>query len=101
MDYRLLGRSGLKVPVLTFGCGTFGGKGEFFKAWGDIDAREAARMVDICLDHGVTMFDTADVYSGGASEEVLGAAIHGRRDRLLGRAAARLRRGRYGTELPR
>ena len=83
MEYRLLGRSGLKVPVLTFGCGTFGGKGEFFQAWGSTQAKEAARIVDICLDHGVNMFDTADVYSGGASEEVLGAAIQGRRDRLL------------------
>ena len=83
MEYRLLGRSGFKVPALTFGTGTFGGKGEFFKAWGNIEAREASRMIDICLDHGVNMFDSADVYSGGASEEVLGAAIHGRRDKLL------------------
>ena len=83
MEYRLLGRSGLKVPVLTFGCGTFGGKGEFFQAWGATQAKEAARIVDICLDHGVNMFDTADVYSGGASEDVLGAAIQGRRDKLL------------------
>jgi aryl-alcohol dehydrogenase-like predicted oxidoreductase len=83
MDYRLLGRSGFKVPVLTFGTGTFGGKGEFFKAWGDTDAKEAARMIDICLDAGVTMFDSADIYSDGASEEVLGAAIKDRRDKLL------------------
>jgi aryl-alcohol dehydrogenase-like predicted oxidoreductase len=83
MEYRLLGRSGLKIPVLTFGCGTFGGKGEFFQAWGTTQAKEASRLVDICLDHGVNMFDTADVYSGGASEEVLGAAIQDRRDRLL------------------
>jgi aryl-alcohol dehydrogenase-like predicted oxidoreductase len=83
MEYRQLGRSGLKVPALTFGCGTFGGKGEFFHAWGNIDAHGAARMVDICLEHGVTMFDSADIYSGGASEEVLGAAIHGRRNRLM------------------
>jgi aryl-alcohol dehydrogenase-like predicted oxidoreductase len=83
MEYRLLGRSGLKVPVLTFGCGTFGGKGEFFQAWGNTQAKEAGRIVDICLEHGVTMFDTADVYSAGASEEVLGAAIQGRRDKVL------------------
>jgi aryl-alcohol dehydrogenase-like predicted oxidoreductase len=83
MEYRLLGRSGLKVPALTFGCGTFGGKGEFFQAWGGMQAKEATRIVDICLDHGVSMFDSADIYSGGASEEVLGAAIQGRRDRLL------------------
>lgn len=83
MDYRLLGRSGFKVPVLTFGTGTFGGKGEFFNAWGETDAKEASRLVDICLDAGVTMFDSADVYSGGVSEEILGAAIKGRRDKVL------------------
>jgi len=83
MEYRLLGRSGLKVPALTFGCGTFGGKGEFFNAWGNIDAHGATRMVDICLDHGVNMFDSADIYSAGASEEVLGAAIHGRRAKVM------------------
>jgi aryl-alcohol dehydrogenase-like predicted oxidoreductase len=83
MEYRLLGRSGLKVPALTFGTGTFGGKGEFFKAWGETDAKEAIRLVDICLDAGVNMFDSADVYSAGASEEILGAAIKGRRNKLL------------------
>jgi aryl-alcohol dehydrogenase-like predicted oxidoreductase len=83
MDYRLLGRSGFKVPALTFGTGTFGGKGELFSAWGDTDAKGATRLVDICLDAGVTMFDSADVYSAGASEEILGAAIKGRRNKLL------------------
>lgn len=83
MEYRLLGRSGFKVPVLTFGTGTFGGKGEFFNAWGATDAKEASRLVDICLDAGVTMFDSADVYSGGVSEKILGAAIKGRRDKVL------------------
>ena len=83
MDYRLLGRSGLKVPVLSFGAGTFGGTGPLFGAWGQTDVAEARRLVDICLDAGVTLFDTADVYSAGASEEVLGAAIKGRRDRVL------------------
>jgi aryl-alcohol dehydrogenase-like predicted oxidoreductase len=83
MEYRLLGRSGFKVPVLTFGTGTFGGKGDFFKAWGDTDAKGAERLVDICLDAGLTMFDSADVYSAGAAEEVLGAAIKGRRDEVL------------------
>ena len=82
MEYRLLGRSGFKVPVLTFGTGTFGGRG-FLKAWGDTDAKGAERLVDICLDAGVTIFDTADIYSNGASEEVLGAAIKGRRDKVL------------------
>ena len=83
MEYRLLGRSGFKVPVLTFGTGTFGGKGDFFKAWGDTDAKGAERLVDICLDAGLTMFDSADVYSSGAAEEVLGAAIKGRRNKVL------------------
>jgi aryl-alcohol dehydrogenase-like predicted oxidoreductase len=83
MEYRLLGRSGFKVPVLTFGTGTFGGKGDFFKAWGDTDAKGAERLIDICLDAGLNMFDSADIYSAGAAEEVLGAAIKGRRDKLL------------------
>jgi aryl-alcohol dehydrogenase-like predicted oxidoreductase len=83
MEYRRLGESGLKVPALSFGAGTFGGSGPLFGAWGDTDAHEARRLVDICLEAGVTMFDTADVYSGGASEEVLGAAIKGRRDQVI------------------
>ncbi|PPJ19835.1 aldo/keto reductase [Nocardia nova] len=83
MDYRRLGASGLLVPALSFGAGTFGGRGELFGAWGDTDARQARRMVDGALEAGVTMFDTADVYSDGASEEILGQAIRGRRDRVL------------------
>ena len=83
MDYRSLGRSGLKVPVLSFGAGTFGGSGPLFGAWGNTDVEEARRLVDICLEAGVTLFDTADVYSNGASEEVLGAALKGRRDNAL------------------
>ncbi|MFF4410794.1 aldo/keto reductase [Streptomyces sp. NPDC001404] len=83
MEYRQLGTSGLMVPELSFGAGTFGGRGELFEAWGTTGAQEARRLVDICLDAGVTMFDTADVYSGGASEEVLGQAVKGRRDRVL------------------
>ncbi|MCX0270831.1 aldo/keto reductase [Nocardia zapadnayensis] len=83
MEYRRLGASGLVVPALSFGAGTFGGRGELFGAWGDTDVEQARRLVDISLDAGVTMFDTADVYSDGASEEVLGAAIRGKRDRLL------------------
>ncbi|MEV7089718.1 aldo/keto reductase [Streptomyces sp. NPDC093085] len=83
MEYRRLGASGLKVPALSFGAGTFGGRGPLFGAWGTTDVREARRLVDICLDAGVTMFDTADVYSDGASEEVLGQAVKGRRDQVI------------------
>ncbi|MBA1345382.1 aldo/keto reductase [Rhizobium sp. WYCCWR 11146] len=83
MDYRNLGASGLRVPVLSFGAGTFGGSGPLFGAWGNTDAEEARRLIDICLEAGVNLFDTADVYSAGASEEVLGQAIRGRRDAVL------------------
>ena len=83
MDYRQLGSSGLRVPALSFGTGTFGGQGPLFAAWGQSDAAEARRLIDICLEAGVTLFDTADVYSNGASEAVLGAAIKGRRDQVL------------------
>ena len=83
MDYRQLGASGLKVPALSLGTGTFGGSGPLFGAWGRTDAAEARRLVDICLEAGVNLFDTADVYSDGASEEVLGEAIRGRRSQVL------------------
>ena len=83
MEHRVLGGSGLKVPVLTLGTGTFGGAGDFFGGFGSVDARNATRMVDICLEAGVTMFDSADVYSSGLAEELLGQAIGGRRDRVL------------------
>jgi aryl-alcohol dehydrogenase-like predicted oxidoreductase len=83
MEYRLLGGSGFKVPVLSLGTGTFGGRGEFFQGFGSTEVEEATRLVDICLDHGLTMFDSADVYSGGAAEEILGQAIRGRRDQVL------------------
>jgi aryl-alcohol dehydrogenase-like predicted oxidoreductase len=83
MEYRRLGASGLKVPALSFGAGTFGGTGPLFGAWGNTDAKEARRLVDICLEAGVNLFDTADVYSNGASEEVLGEALKGRRDKVL------------------
>ncbi|WP_321842016.1 aldo/keto reductase [Paraburkholderia bannensis] len=83
MEHRFLGASGFKVPVLSFGTGTFGGKGEFFEAWGATDVAEASRLIDICLDAGVTMFDTADIYSRGVSESVLGAALKGRRDKAI------------------
>ncbi|WP_395332193.1 aldo/keto reductase [Novosphingobium sp. BL-8H] len=83
MEYRQLGASGLRVPALSFGTGTFGGRGPLFSAWGQSDARDARRLIDICLEAGVTLFDTADVYSNGASEEILGDAIKGRRDAVL------------------
>lgn len=83
MEYRQLGRSGLKVPVLSLGTGTFGGTNEFFKRWGETDINEARRLVDICLAHGVNFFDTANVYSQGAAEEILGAALKGRRNNAL------------------
>jgi aryl-alcohol dehydrogenase-like predicted oxidoreductase len=83
MEYRRLGKSGLRVPVLSFGTATFGGITDFFKAWGTTDVAAASRLVDICLDYGVSMFDTADIYSNGAAEEILGAAIKGKRNRLL------------------
>ena len=83
MEYRQLGASGLQVPVLSFGTGTFGGSGDFFKAWGSTQVEEASRLVNICLDAGVNLFDTADVYSQGLSEEILGKAIAGKRDKLL------------------
>ncbi|HEX4170708.1 MAG TPA: aldo/keto reductase [Bryobacteraceae bacterium] len=83
MEFRRLGRSGFKVPVLSFGTATFGGRGEFFQSWGSTDVDEATRLVDICLEAGLNMFDTADVYSHGASEEILGKAIAGRRHQVI------------------
>ena len=83
MEYRQLGASGLQVPVLSFGTATFGGGNDFFKAWGSTDATEATRMINLCLDAGVNLFDTADIYSDGLSEEILGKAISGKRDQLL------------------
>ncbi|MET3650764.1 aldo/keto reductase [Dyella japonica] len=93
MEYRQLGASGFRVPVLSFGTGTFGGKGEFFGAWGNTDVAEAKRLVDVCLDAGLTMFDSADIYSDGAAESVLGEAIKGRRDRVLISTKATFRSG--------
>jgi len=93
MDYRRLGGSGFMVPELTLGTGTFGGGNEFFKAWGSADVKEATRMVDICLEAGVTMFDSADGYSNGMAEEILGQAIKGRRDKVLVSTKGTFRRG--------
>ena len=93
MEYRQLGRSGLKVPALSFGTATFGGSNEFFRAWGSSDVVEATRLVDICLDAGVNLFDTADVYSDGVSETVLGKAVAGRREKVLLSTKATFRMG--------
>jgi len=82
MEYRRLGASGFKVPVLSLGTATFGGEGAF-KGFGASDAAEAARLIDVCLDAGLTMFDSADAYSAGRAEEILGGAIKGRRDRVI------------------
>ena len=83
MEYRQLGRSGLKVPVLSLGTGTFGGSNEFFRRWGSTDVAEASRLVDRCLEAGVNFFDTADIYSEGMAEEILGQALRGKRQRAL------------------
>jgi aryl-alcohol dehydrogenase-like predicted oxidoreductase len=83
MEFRQLGNSGFKVPVLSLGTGTFGGSTEFFKAWGASDVAEATRLVDVCLDAGLSMFDSADIYSNGTAEEILGQAIKGRRDQVI------------------
>ncbi len=83
MEFRQLGHSGLKVPALSFGAATFSGNSEFFQAWGNTDIEQAKRLIDICLDAGVNLFDTADIYSNGVSEEILGKAIEGKRNQLL------------------
>jgi aryl-alcohol dehydrogenase-like predicted oxidoreductase len=93
LEYRQLGASGFRVPVLTLGTGTFGGSNEFFKAWGASDVAEARRLVDICLEAGVTMFDSADGYSNGMAEEILGQAIKGRRDSVIISTKGSFRRG--------
>jgi len=100
MEYRRLGASGFTVPALSFGTGTFGGKGELFKAWGGSDVAEAARMVDICLDAGITMFDSADIYSGGDAEAVFGEAIKGKpRDSYIISTKATFRSGKGANEV--
>jgi aryl-alcohol dehydrogenase-like predicted oxidoreductase len=82
MDYRQLGRSGLRVSALTLGTMTFGGRGNFASV-GDTDVAGARRQLDLCLDAGVNLVDTANVYSDGLSEEIVGEVIQGRRERLL------------------
>ena len=83
MEYRQLGRSGLKVPVLSLGTGTFGGSNEFFKKWGETGVKEASKLADMCIEAGANFFDTANIYSDGMAEEVLGGALKGRRDKCL------------------
>ncbi|PNG52452.1 MULTISPECIES: aldo/keto reductase [unclassified Variovorax] len=93
MEHRLLGSSGFKVPALGFGAGTFGGQGPLFSAWGNTDVDGARRLIDICLDAGVNLFDSADVYSNGASESILGAAVKGRRGKVILSTKVALRAG--------
>jgi aryl-alcohol dehydrogenase-like predicted oxidoreductase len=93
MEYRQLGGSGFKVPALCLGTGTFGGSNEFFRAWGTTGVEEATRLVDICLEAGLNFFDSADIYSDGQAEEVLGGAIKGRRDQVLISTKATFRGG--------
>jgi aryl-alcohol dehydrogenase-like predicted oxidoreductase len=93
MEHRYLGNSGFKVPALGFGAGTFGGQGPLFSAWGNTDVAGARRIVDICLEAGVNLFDSADVYSSGASESILGAAVKGRRDKVILSTKLSLRAG--------
>jgi aryl-alcohol dehydrogenase-like predicted oxidoreductase len=99
MEYRRLGASGFTVPALSYGCGTFGGKGDFFKAWGSTDDKGARSLVDVCLEAGVSMFDTADIYSAGESERILGTAIKGRRDKVIISTKATFRSGQAANEV--
>ena len=99
MEFRQLGKSGFKVPVLSYGTGTFGGGDEFFKAWGASDVAEATRLVDVCLDAGVNLFDTADVYSNGLSETILGKAIAKRRSQVLVSTKATFKMGNGPNDL--
>jgi aryl-alcohol dehydrogenase-like predicted oxidoreductase len=99
MEHRLLGASGFSVPVLCLGTATFGGAGEVLKIWGQTQVDEATRMVDVALDAGVTLFDSADAYSTGLAEEILGKAIAGRRDKLLISTKASFRVGPMANDV--
>jgi len=99
MEYRRLGASGFMVPALSYGCGTFGGKGDFFKAWGSTDDKGARSLIDVCLEAGVSMFDTADIYSAGESERILGTAIKGRRDKVIVSTKATFRSGEAANDV--
>ncbi|WP_394781770.1 aldo/keto reductase [Undibacterium sp.] len=94
MENRRLGASGFMVPSLSMGTGTFGGGNEMFRAWGSTDVEGARRLVDICLESGLNMFDSADVYSAGLAEEILGKAIQGRRDKVIVSTKATFRMGK-------
>ena len=93
MEFRQLGGSGFKVPELCLGTGTFGDKNELFRAFGTSDVEEATKLVDISLEAGLNMFDSADVYSNGSAEEVLGKAIKTRRDQVIISTKATFRSG--------
>jgi aryl-alcohol dehydrogenase-like predicted oxidoreductase len=99
MEYRRLGHSGFNVPALTLGTGTFGGGTEMFKAWGETDVAEATRLIDVCLDAGMNMFDSADIYSKGMAEEILGQAIKGRREKVLISTKATFRSGQGANDV--
>ena len=98
MEYRNLGNSGLKVPVLSLGTGTFGGTNEFFQRWGQTNASEASRLIDICLERGINFFDTANVYSIGDSEVVLGKALKGKREKTIISTKATFQMGEHPNE---
>ncbi|MGB4361748.1 MAG: aldo/keto reductase, partial [Rhodoferax sp.] len=92
MEYRTLGRSGLKISALSMGTFSFGGKGDFaMVAKQGVD--EARRLVDTCIDGGINVFDTSNMYSAGRSEEILGEVLEGRRDKVLISSKARMRIG--------
>lgn len=98
MEYRNLGNSGLKVPVLSLGTGTFGGTNEFFQRWGQTNASEASRLIDICLERGINFFDTANVYSIGDSEVVLGKALKSKREKAIISTKATFQMGEHPNE---
>jgi aryl-alcohol dehydrogenase-like predicted oxidoreductase len=100
MEQRQLGRSGFKVPVLSLGTGTFGGKGDFFAAWGATDVAQARSQIDMCMEVGLNMFDSADIYSSGAAESILGEALQGRpRDSFIVSTKATFRFGEGANEV--
>lgn len=99
MECRQLGKSGFKIPALSFGTGTFGGANEFFKAWGNTGVNEAKRLIDICLDAGLNLFDSADIYSDGLAEEILGKAIANKREQVLISTKVTFRSGKGPNDL--